>query len=704
MAGLRSPTQSDRTLGSPVNLALNNRPESAGQDAAGVSTSEALTLHPPASDCYLVTDVVRAFQAAIRDAGLSTPEIVPDGRLHRFHVEGDRRSDRNGWYVLFADGLPAGAFGCWKRGVHEKWCIKSGSSLSDAERTEIRRRVEDASRIRQAEEQAQRERTAWRAKRLWDRARPADPRHPYLAAKRVPAHGLRQRGNQLVVPVTIEGDVVGLQFITPDGKKVFLRGTPKRGRYHPLGRPDGRLIVAEGYATAASLHEATGIAVAVAFDAYNLLPVAEALRARFPAAEIVIAGDNDRETEGNPGARRAAAAAKAVGGRVAVPEFGAGEEGTDWNDVARCRGLGAVAAALAPNFRPRAVRVGDVPPDTPVQFAIEGLATAREPVLIFSEDGAGKTTLLLSVLCAMAAEEPVFDRFPVGGGPVLFVSEEDPQGVLANHAEAIGRGHGWDLALIRERFHLLALAGVRVEERYWREVVLDEVRRIGAVAVALDPYADLTNAKENDNDETRPFKSFLREICKLGATPFVCHHAGKAAEGRRNRDRARGASALPAAARSTLFLEETPAGIRVEPLKLSRSVLHPPFVVTREIETDPENPGSWRRARLSFAPADKAEVRSAEAFVVGLLEEHGSLTSTGLKDEARGSGFSGQDVSEALKRLERSGRITFDSGPRNAKNWRLTLPDDPGQGGQLTLPTLPDPAGQGDGGSVHPAS
>ncbi len=131
----------------------------------------------------------------------------------------------------------------------------------------------------------------------------------------------------------------------------------------------------------------------------------------------------------------------------------------------------------------------------------------------------------------MAGDAPVFDRFAVTGGPVLFISEEDPEGVLANHAEAIARGHGWDFAKIRDRFHVLALAGVQVDDPNWRQLVFDEVRRVGAVAVALDPYADLTRAKENDNDETRPFKAFLRELGRMGATPFVCHHAGKAAEG-----------------------------------------------------------------------------------------------------------------------------------------------------------------------------
>jgi len=74
-----------------------------------------------------------------------------------------------------------------------------------------------------------------------------------------------------------------------------------------------------------------------------------------------------------------------------------------------------------------------------------------------------------------------------------------------------------------------------------------------------------------------------------------------------------------------------------------------------------------------------------------------------VKEQTKGSGFPAPEISAALKSLERSGQITFDPGPRGAKYWRLTLPDDLGQIGQMTLPTLPDPARHGPDGSVHPA-
>ena len=120
----------------------------------------------------------------------------------------------------------------------------------------------------------------------------------------------------------VDGELHSLQFILPDGGKRFLTGGRKRGCYYGIGRPAGALCICEGYATAASIYEATGYATACAFDAGNLLPVAEALRAKFPRLSLVIAADNDSEAAGNPGLTAATAAARAVGAAVAVPDFG----------------------------------------------------------------------------------------------------------------------------------------------------------------------------------------------------------------------------------------------------------------------------------------------------------------------------------------------------------------------------------------------
>ncbi|MGK7312555.1 MAG: phage/plasmid primase, P4 family [Candidatus Longimicrobiales bacterium M2_2A_002] len=294
------------------------------------------------------SDPVPAFRAEMEAAGLPTPtEIVPDGQLHRFRVEGDKRGSKNGWYVLYPDEPPAGAFGCWKRGVDVTWCAKAERDFTAEERSAWRRRMAEAKAAREKEERRTRERARKRSRDLWAKATPADPDHPYLVRKSVQPHGIRQLGARLVVPVTHGGQIDGLQFIEADPDAVpakrFLKGTTKRARYFPIGTPNGQVVIAEGYATAASIHEAADVAAVVAFDAGNLGPVAEAIRDRFPDIEIIIAADNDHETEGNPGLTAAEQAAGLVGARIVAPTFEPGDPGTDWNDVMTTKGTEAVA-------------------------------------------------------------------------------------------------------------------------------------------------------------------------------------------------------------------------------------------------------------------------------------------------------------------------------------------------------------------------
>jgi Protein of unknown function (DUF3987)/Toprim domain len=153
----------------------------------------------------------------------------------------------------------------------------------------------------------------------------------------------------LVVPVRdATGGLYSLEFINADGNKRFLPGGRKSGGYFSIGRPAGVVVVAEGFATGASIYEATGHATAVAFDKGNLCAVASALRAKFPDARIIIAADDDYQTAGNPGIAGALKAAAEVGGFVAVPDFGADRQdgAKDFNDMMALRGTDAVRASI----------------------------------------------------------------------------------------------------------------------------------------------------------------------------------------------------------------------------------------------------------------------------------------------------------------------------------------------------------------------
>lgn len=263
--------------------------------------------------------------------------LCADGKPHHFHVPGDKRSEKNGWYSLHLDEDPAwGSFGTW-RGGFTKHPWTSRKPINEQERELIAQRIEQEQHRREAERQAFQEAAAYRSQRLWEGARSARPDHPYLVTKQVCPHCLRQSDSELFVPIYYNGQLVNLQRITPDGRKFFLPKGMIEGCYSPLGiiATGEALYVCEGWATGATLHEETGAAVACALTASNLLEVGERLHRRYPDAVLIIAGDDDRQTKGNPGRSAAAQAANKLDCGLMLPPWTDDEpmELTDFNDL-----------------------------------------------------------------------------------------------------------------------------------------------------------------------------------------------------------------------------------------------------------------------------------------------------------------------------------------------------------------------------------
>ena len=202
----------------------------------------------------------------------------------------------------------------------------------------------------QARQQAAHAHAAGEAVALWEQASETGD-SPYLTRKGVQPHGVRfTPDGWLLVPARdADGKLWNVQRIAPekptDGgtDKLFLKGGRKSGLWHWCGDPAGAavLLVAEGYATAESLHEATGRSAAVAFDAGNLAHVVKSLRKLYPAALLVLGGDDDAQTfertGKNPGRDKATAAAQSVRGLAVFPE-GLPDGGSDFNDLHQHQG------------------------------------------------------------------------------------------------------------------------------------------------------------------------------------------------------------------------------------------------------------------------------------------------------------------------------------------------------------------------------
>lgn len=250
--------------------------------------------------------------------------------------------------------------------------------------------------VYQAEEAAAEEAAAVVANCIWNASAPCES-HPYLERKGVQSHGLRVGTWEYTNPETGEvktapgyllipirdrkRNIHSLQGIPPKGaEKYYLKDAAKRGFFYALGAAplnhDGRpvFVLAEGYATGASVYETSGHMTLVCFDTSNLMAVAQVLRAAQPTAIIIMAADNDLATAGNPGVTIARKVAAAVDGLVAIPVLaGQPDAACDFNDLRLAEGDDIVSACID----------GALNPPAPEPVAVE-----QEAAPEYEDDGA----------------------------------------------------------------------------------------------------------------------------------------------------------------------------------------------------------------------------------------------------------------------------------------------------------------------------
>lgn len=313
------------------------------------------------------------------DYGLEPAQPLVFGKLTRCKTAQDKGKEKNGWYVVHehytekGEPLIFGSFGDWRSGVTQKIKVKPGR-MSAEEREVMRARQEEAKR-RAAEVAANAaRRAAKRAAGLFKRM-PEKGKSTYLDRKQVVGFGVRYapRSGAFLVPMSnVRDQIVGLQVIYPEkqedtgrDKSYWPYGLSKEGAFHLIGphpEPGEPVLVCEGYATGASLHMATSLTVAIAFDAGNLMPVCKAMRERFAGCPIIVCRDDDWKTKRangepwNPGRERAENAATVVGGQVVAPIFSGEREikWTDFNDLHCAEGLEAVRRQVLAVVRPPA--------------------------------------------------------------------------------------------------------------------------------------------------------------------------------------------------------------------------------------------------------------------------------------------------------------------------------------------------------------
>lgn len=299
-----------------------------------------------------------------------------DGRIHRYATNG-KKGDKAGYYSFWdhGDNFISGFFGDWRTGLQQTWHNKQGQALSDADQQRMAEQIQKAKEEARREREAASKKTVEKALKMLKKAKSATNEHPYLKAKKIQSHGINKLGNTLLIPVIDQEEkIYGLQMIYPDGHKRFLTGTSKTGHFFKIKGGLDTIYLCEGYATGASIHEATGQTVVCAFDAGNLMPVATAILKRYPRGTIVIAGDDDQWTDGNPGRMKGEAAAKDINGYCVFPRFESLEgRPTDFNDLAGREGIDKVGEQLQEALIDRLVGLGPLEYERKRKVAAESL-------------------------------------------------------------------------------------------------------------------------------------------------------------------------------------------------------------------------------------------------------------------------------------------------------------------------------------------
>lgn len=301
-------------------------------------------------------DVEARFRREAESLGLTFPRgVEDDDKWHTVPLEGGGK----GCYRYTSNGKPRGLFRRWS-GDPIAWVCpdEDWAAIKAEERTgreEYLGNLERARRDKEgadAEVAATREEAAKKSREVWASSVEVDSAHPYLARKGVKAWGVRMNSDgDLLVPLSRgPNDLRGFQRIPAreGAAKMYAKGMDRAGTYHRI--PGSREVVAvcEGYATGATIAEATGWTVLCAMDTSQLATVAVKVRDALPDALLVIAADDDWKRDDNPGRRAARKAATQTGGLVVLPEFGEGrgEKETDWNDLALRLGIGEARRQL----------------------------------------------------------------------------------------------------------------------------------------------------------------------------------------------------------------------------------------------------------------------------------------------------------------------------------------------------------------------
>lgn len=471
------------------------------------------------------------FREAMLKAGVQPPdEIILDGQLRRFRPD-PKKHDRSGWYVGHADGICTMIWGDWRQGIEQTIKATINRPYTVADEMAHVARVAAAKAARDAERKKQNEVAASTVEIIWSEGAAASPEHPYLKRKGIQPHGAKITGDgRLMVPLfDSDGVLASLQYIDAEGGKLYHPGGSVGGKFCIIGTMDvpGVLYVAEGFATAATIHEVSNRPVIVAYSASNLVPVTGTLRDLYgQSQDIVIVADNDASGVGQKYAEQACAK---YGARMAMPSI----QG-DANDYAQ------EGHDLAGLLNPQAdktmldklkVVFGDglsTDYEAPNEL-VEDFMTIGGMAVLYGDSNSGKTFFALSLAAHIATGQPFFKR-QIDPGLVVYLASEAP-GSIRSRMQAIKKHFGCsleNLAMVPVPLNFYANQG---DANDVIELVktIEQIKGQPVRLIIGDTLARMSaGANENSGEDMGPVMARFDAVAQAtGAALLIIHHNGK---------------------------------------------------------------------------------------------------------------------------------------------------------------------------------
>jgi len=468
---------------------------------------------------------------AITSHGLPAPKgITLDGRVHRFDVA--KKGDKRGWYIAYGDGIPAGSFGDWGEGVTVNWCAEIGRELSQLEQIQNANRLAEIKAKREAELTQRRDVAAETAEAIWSNAKPAPADHPYLVAKGIQPHNERVTSDgRLICPMIDENNNLrSVQYISADGTKRFHKGGETGGCYDVIYTVADMAMayVAEGRATAATIHEVTGKPCVVAYTAGNLMDVGKIVREK-NKGRIIFVADND---ESGVGLEKARAAAAAVGGEVVMPP-----QTGDANDYYQAGG--DLEALLNPPRKDWLVSADEFSSQpAPMEWLIKGWMPKKSLAMIHGPPAAGKSFFSLDWVLTLSSGLGSWNGHKTATeGAHVYLAGEGHHGLKARIA-AWKQVHGVDKTNL-----FVSLSGCDFNKPDGFAKVCESLMAIGQpiLSVTVDTVHRFYDGDENSAKDVREMIVACDQIKEtFECAVILVHHTGVSED---SQHRARGSSA-----------------------------------------------------------------------------------------------------------------------------------------------------------------